>query len=204
MKKIIRSNAVETSSQRGNLGKKHYDLHPRQVAIYESSILSQRVILSAIRKRSDIAINKTGNRCTSFQTKALSALLDLVWRRSLNFWLTVVVWVCTGEIAQVSHTQGKKITALMSQTHSTAQTFGVMIARVEQVAQRALALKVSIFKLLPNTQETTQIAAKIAKTKTQFHSIQMQRKQHRSFRYSADNWKLRKLLKTGKLSGCAC
>ncbi|WP_071189068.1 hypothetical protein [Trichormus sp. NMC-1] len=198
MKKIIRSNAVETSNQRGNLGKKHYDLHPRQVAIYESPILSQRVTLSAISKSSDIAINKTGNRSTSFQTEALSALLDLVWWRSLNFWLTVVMWVCTGKIAQVSHTQEKQITAL------TAQTFRVMIARVEQAAQRALALKVSILKLLLNTQKTTQIAVKIAKTKTQFHSIQMQRKQHRSFIDSADNWKLRQLLRTGKLSGCAC
>ncbi|MBD2569023.1 hypothetical protein [Anabaena lutea] len=204
MKKIIRSNAVETSSQRGNLGKKHYDLHPRQVAIDESLVLSARVILSAIRKRSDIAINKTGNRSTSFQTQALSALLYLVWLSNLDFWLTAMVWVCTGKIAQVSHTQGKKITALMSQTHSTAQTFGAIIARAEQAAQGVLALEVSIFKLLPNIQKTTYLTAKIAKTKTRLYSIQMQRKQQRSFRYSSDNWKLREPLRTGKLSGCAC
>ncbi|WP_016950439.1 hypothetical protein [Anabaena sp. PCC 7108] len=176
MKKIIRSNAVETSSLRGSLEINLYDLHPRQATIDKSSILSQTVTLSTNPKSSDIAINKTGNRSTSFQNEALSALLYLVWWSNLDFLLKAVVWVCTEKIAQVSHTQGKQI----------------------------IALKVRILKLLPNIWETTQIAAKIAKTKTRLHSIQMQRKQQRSFRDSSDKWKLRELLRTGKLSGCAC
>jgi hypothetical protein len=196
MKQIIRSNAVETPSQRDILGMKLSDLHPRPASIEESLVLSPTVSLSVLPKSSDITIKNTGNRSTSFETEALLALLYLVWWSKLGFLPTVVVWVCTGKIAQVIHTQGKQITNGMAQTYSKTKTLGTITPRAEQAASRAFALKVNLWKFLPNIQKTTQLAAKMAKTKTWLNSIYTQRKQQSRFRNSLFHWELREPLRT--------
>ncbi|MEA5554284.1 hypothetical protein VB713_25445 [Anabaena cylindrica UHCC 0172] len=194
MKQIIRSNAVETPSQRGILEIKLSNLHSRQASIQESPVLSPAVTLSVLTKSSDIAIKNTDNRSTSFQTEVLSALLYLVWWSKLDFLPTVVVWVCTGKILQVSHTQVKQITSGIFQTSSKTQTLGVIIARAEPAPPRALALKVYLLKLLPNVQKKTQLVAKIAQPKTWLNSIYTQQKQQSHFRNSFLYWELQKPL----------
>jgi hypothetical protein len=194
MKQIIRSNAVETLSQRGILESKLSNLHSRQLFIQESPVLSPTVTLSVIDKSSDIAIKNTANRSTSLPTEVFSALLYLVWWSKLDFLPTVVVWVCAGKIAQVSHTQREQITTGIPQISSKIQTLGAMIAKAEQAAPRALALKVKLLKFLPNIQKTTQFVAKIAKTKTWLNSTQ--RKQASRFRNSFFHWELREPLRT--------
>ncbi|MBD2292521.1 hypothetical protein H6G06_03235 [Anabaena sphaerica FACHB-251] len=176
MKQIIRSIAVETLSQRGNLGRKLSDLYPRQVFIQESLVLSPTVTLSVLPKSSDIVIKNKSNKSTSCENKALSALLYVVWENKLDFLPRVVIWVCTGKIVQVSYTPGKQITALMT------RIMGKIKARAEQAALRALVLKVNLLKFLPNIRKTTQLAVKIAKTKTWLHNIWMQGTQQSSFR----------------------
>lgn len=196
MKQIIRSNAVETLSQRDILESKLSKLHSRQLFIQESPVLSPTVTSSVIAKSSDIAIKNTANRSTSFPTEVFSALLYLVWWSELDFLPTVVVWVCTGKIARVSHTQRKQITTGISQTSSKTQTLGAMIAKAEQAATRVLTLKVNLLKFLPNVQKTTQLVAKMTKTKTWLNSIYTQRKQASRFRNSFFHWELREPLRT--------
>ncbi|MEA5575278.1 hypothetical protein [Anabaena sp. UHCC 0451] len=184
MKQIIRSIAVEKSNQRGNLGRKFSDLNPRQVSIIESLVLSPTVTLSVLPQSSDIVIKNKSNRSTSWENKQLSALPDVVWGNKLDFLPIVMIWVCTGKIAQVSYTPGKQITAVMT------GTLGMITARGKKVVPGVLALKVNLLQCLPNIQKKTQLAAKIAKTKTWLHSIWMQRTQQSSFRDRFFNWEL--------------
>ncbi|MFM2062204.1 MAG: hypothetical protein RLZZ507_1874 [Cyanobacteriota bacterium] len=175
MKQIIRSIAVETPSQRNNLERQHSELHSRQASIAESSVLSPKVNLSVLPKSSDIVIKNNSNKSTSCENKALSALLYVVWEKKLDILPRVVMWECTGNTAQVSHIPEKQITTWMT------RTLGKMKAKAEQATPSTLVLKVSLWKFLPNIRKTTQLAVKIAKTKTWLHSIWMQRTQQSSF-----------------------
>ncbi|QYX33724.1 hypothetical protein [Sphaerospermopsis torques-reginae] len=181
MKQIIRSNAVETLSPRRNLGIQRSDLHFRQ-ASGESLVLSPTVNLSVLPQSSDVLIKNKSNKSTSWENKALSAFVDVVWEKKLDFLPRVVVWECIGKIAQVSNIPGKQITTQI--TTLITKTLGKMKARSEQATPSSLVLKVSLWKLLPNLQTTNQLAVKIAKTKTLLHSIWMQRTQQSSFRNS--------------------
>jgi hypothetical protein len=196
MKQIIRSNAVETSSQKGLLEVKLSELHPRQASTHESLVLSPTLNLSVLRTSSDIAIKNISNRSTSFETEVLSNLLYLVWGSKLDFYPIVVVWLWIGKIVKVSHTQRRKITDGMAHSFSKTQTLGEIIARAEQATQRVLALKINSLKLLPNIQKTTQTATNIVETKTWLKSIHTQRTQQSSFRNSFFHWELRKPLRT--------
>jgi hypothetical protein len=196
MKQIIRSNAVETLSQRGLLGVKLSELHPRQASIHESLVLLPKLNLSVLRRSSDIAIKNISNRSTSFETEVLSNLLYLVWGSKLDFYPIVVVWVWIAKIVKVSNTQGTKITHGMAHSSSKTRTLGEIIARVEQATRRALGLKINLLKLLLNIQKTAQTVTNIVETKTWLKSIHTQRTQQRSFRKSFFHWELPKPLTT--------
>ncbi|TAF06421.1 MAG: hypothetical protein EAZ77_12265 [Nostocales cyanobacterium] len=190
MKQIIRSNAVEKFSHRGNLGSKNSDLHPCQAATEESLVFSPAVTLSVLPQTRDIAIKNKAHRSASCEKKVLSALLYVVGEKKLDFLPRVAIWVCRGKIAQVSHTPRKQITAWI------ARILGMIPARGEQAALRVLDWEVNLLEFLPNIQKTTQLAVKIAKTKTWLHSIWMQRTQQSSFRNSFFDWELREQLRS--------
>jgi hypothetical protein len=196
MKQIIRSNAVETSSQRGLVGVKLSELHPRQASIHESLVLLPKLNLSVLRTSSDIAIKNISNRSASFETEVFSNLLYLVWGSKLDFYPIVVVWVWIGKIVKVSHTQGRKIIDGMAHSSLKTQSLGEIIARAEQATRRALALKINLLKLLLDIQKTTHTATNIVETKTWLKSIHTHTKQQSSFRKSLFHWELRQPLRT--------
>ncbi|WP_353932268.1 hypothetical protein WJM97_06695 [Okeanomitos corallinicola TIOX110] len=176
MKQIIRLNAVETSSQRSDLGVQISELHLRQVSIGKSDVLAPREDLLVLPLSSDIAIKNKTNRLTSFEHQLLSAFASLVWGDKLNFWDKVVCWVHTGKIAQVSDTQRKEITTWMTKT----------LEKIKAKARknlRVLVLRVYL-KLLLNLYQKIQVAVNMAKAKTWPDDIWTQERQQSHFRHS--------------------
>jgi multidrug efflux pump subunit AcrA (membrane-fusion protein) len=124
MDRIIRSNAVETSSQSGSLEINLQDVHPcyalapEMASIYGGSVASPGAFLSelptnihtATSKTFQTGISSTSNYSTSLQ-KVLeqrpSIVPHLILLGGLAFFATVLVWACTGKIQQVSQVQGK-------------------------------------------------------------------------------------------------
>ncbi|BCX09959.1 HlyD family secretion protein [Fischerella thermalis CCMEE 5201] len=123
MDRIIRSNAVETSSQSGSLEINLQDVHPcyaltpEMASIYGGSVASPGAVLSelptihtATPKTFQTGITSTSNYSTSLQKvleKRPSIVPHLILLGGLVFFATVLVWVCTGKIQQVSQVQGK-------------------------------------------------------------------------------------------------
>ncbi|WP_051469986.1 HlyD family efflux transporter periplasmic adaptor subunit [Fischerella sp. PCC 9605] len=126
MDRIIRSNAVETSSQSESLKIKAQDVHPcynqapEMATVYGGSAASIGAALpelptnfyTATATTSQAEITSTGKYSTPLQ-KVLeqrpSVLPYLVLLGSLAFFVTVVVWACTGKIEEISQVQGKFI-----------------------------------------------------------------------------------------------
>jgi multidrug efflux pump subunit AcrA (membrane-fusion protein) len=115
MDRIIRSNAVETSSQSGSLEINLQDVHPyyaltpEMASIYGGSVASPGAVFSEL-PTIQTGITSTSNYSTSLQ-KVLeqrpSIVPHLILLGGLVFFATVLVWVCTGKIQQVSQVQGK-------------------------------------------------------------------------------------------------
>lgn len=178
MKQIIRSNAVENLSLRGNLGIKGSDLHFRQAPIEESLVLSATVNLSVLPQGREIVIKNKSNRSTSCENKTLSAVVYVVWEKQLDFLLRFLVWECRGKIEQIANILGKEITTVIIRRQ------GKIKAIAEQATPSSLVFKVSLWKFLLNLRTKNQLVVKIAKTKTLLHSIWMQRRKRSSFRNS--------------------
>lgn len=124
MYRIIRSKAIETSSQSTSNQSHSSDssqinlhLSPETAFIYGGSVASSSTILSEIPPKTNIVPLTTPNKAqnTDNWSTSLQALLHqppsilpyLVLLGSIAFFGTVVVWAWTGKIEQVSHLQGK-------------------------------------------------------------------------------------------------
>lgn len=123
MNSIIRSNAIETSSQTENSGMNFHNLYPycdlvsEKAFIYKGDVASTKAALpeastdthTATVTNPQIASKTTGYWSTSLQTleQLPLTLAHLVTPRSIAFFTVVVVWAWTGKIEQVSHVRGK-------------------------------------------------------------------------------------------------
>ncbi len=139
MEKIIRSNAVETSSQseslRSSLQKVHhcYDIASKMASIYGGTITSQiatlpepsRNTLTSKATTSQVAITNINNCSTSLQKlleKRPSVVARLILFSGLAFFTSAVSWACTGKIEEISHVQGKFVSSEEIQQLKQIQT----------------------------------------------------------------------------------
>ncbi|MFQ4142949.1 HlyD family secretion protein [Chlorogloeopsis sp. ULAP02] len=131
MDRIIRSNAVETSSQLGSLTINMQDVHPCSNPAPEMARICRDSIASSIKEQSQklplaAAFSKLPTNATSLQTTATSTgkcsislqkmleqtpsvLPRIVLLCSLAFLATAMAWAFTGKIKQVSQVRGKFI-----------------------------------------------------------------------------------------------
>ncbi len=135
MDRIIRSNAVETSSQ-SNSSQMNLHLSSEMALIYGGSVASASKVLPKASTNSHVvtvttpntAIKNTGNWSTSLQAllhQKPSILPYLILLSSIAFFATVVAWAWTGKIEEVGHFQGKFV-PIGELTKQQAQNLGVV------------------------------------------------------------------------------
>ncbi|WP_017315279.1 hypothetical protein [Mastigocladopsis repens] len=152
MNSIIRSNAIETSSQTENSGIHFHNLYPycdlvsQKVFIYAGNVASTKEALPEASTdthivritNSQIASKNTGYGFTFLQVLREQLPLTfahLVTLRSMAFLTAVVVWAWTGKIEQVSHVRGKFVASGEPQKHQL-QHFGKVINTAIEDAQK--------------------------------------------------------------------